>query len=59
MTAWLRGAIMLALAVAAAPAAAHAQAADTVLLNGKAISNSVAADPQRLTDAVNQAAGQS
>jgi protein-disulfide isomerase len=31
----------------------------TVLLNGKAINNSVAADPQRLTDAVNQAAGQS
>jgi protein-disulfide isomerase len=31
----------------------------TVLLNGKPISNSVAADPQRLTDAVNQAAGQS
>jgi protein-disulfide isomerase len=30
----------------------------TVLLNGKPISNSVAADPQRLTDAVNQAAGQ-
>ncbi len=30
----------------------------TVLLNGKVISNSVAADPQRLTDAVNQAAGQ-
>lgn len=29
----------------------------TVLLNGKVISNSVAADPQRLTDAVNQAAG--
>jgi protein-disulfide isomerase len=31
----------------------------TVLLNGKQISNSVAADPQSLTDAVNQAAGQS
>jgi protein-disulfide isomerase len=30
----------------------------TVLLNDKVISNSVAADPQRLTDAVNQAAGQ-
>jgi protein-disulfide isomerase len=30
----------------------------TVLLNGKQISNSVAADPQSLTDAVNQAAGQ-
>ena len=30
----------------------------TVLLNGKQISNSVAADPQRLTDAVNQAGGQ-
>jgi protein-disulfide isomerase len=30
----------------------------TVLLNGKEISNSVASDPQRLTDAVNQAAGQ-
>jgi protein-disulfide isomerase len=31
----------------------------TVLINGKPISNSVAADPARLTDAVNQAAGQS
>jgi len=31
----------------------------TVLLNGKQISNSVAADPQSLTDAVDQAAGQS
>ena len=30
----------------------------TVLVNGKVISNSVAADPARLTDAVNQAAGQ-
>lgn len=30
----------------------------TVLANGKVISNSVAADPARLTDAVNQAAGQ-
>jgi len=30
----------------------------TVLLNDKQISNSVAADPQRLTDAVNQATGQ-
>jgi protein-disulfide isomerase len=30
----------------------------TVLLNGKQISASVAADPQRLTDAVDQAAGQ-
>jgi protein-disulfide isomerase len=30
----------------------------TVLLNGKVISNSVASDPQSLTDAVNQAAGQ-
>ncbi|HMF03590.1 MAG TPA: thioredoxin domain-containing protein [Acidimicrobiia bacterium] len=31
----------------------------TVLLNGKAISNAVAADPQGLADAVNQAAGRS
>jgi protein-disulfide isomerase len=30
----------------------------TVLVNDKVISNSVAADPARLTDAVNQAAGQ-
>lgn len=30
----------------------------TVLMNGKVISNSVAADPARLTDTVNQAAGQ-
>jgi protein-disulfide isomerase len=30
----------------------------TVLLNGKVLSNSVAADPQSLTNAVNQAAGQ-
>lgn len=30
----------------------------TVLLNGKQISNSVASDPQSLTNAVNQAAGQ-
>ena len=30
----------------------------TVLLNGKVISNSGASDPQSLTDAVNQAAGQ-
>ena len=30
----------------------------TVLVNDEVISNSVAADPQRLTDAVNQAAGQ-
>jgi protein-disulfide isomerase len=30
----------------------------TVLMNGKVISNSVAADPARLTAAVNQAAGQ-
>lgn len=30
----------------------------TVLVNGKVISNSVAADPARLTDAVTQAAGQ-
>jgi hypothetical protein len=29
-----------------------------LLLNGKVISNSVASDPQGLTDAVNQAAGQ-
>jgi protein-disulfide isomerase len=31
----------------------------TVLINGKPLSNSVAADPQSLTDAVNKAAGQS
>jgi protein-disulfide isomerase len=31
----------------------------TLLINGKPLSNSVAADPQSLTDAVNQAAGQS
>ena len=30
----------------------------TVLLNGKPINTAVAADPERLTDAVNQAAGQ-
>jgi protein-disulfide isomerase len=30
----------------------------TVLVNDKVISNAVAADPARLTDAVNQAAGQ-
>src|SRR5262245_18322756 len=37
MAAWLRGVITLADAVAAAPADAHAQAADTVLVNGKIV----------------------